>query len=159
MISTEISPDVRALTDALMGVSPGSKITYAELSAAIGRDVQKHRYLIESARRIAQREHGAVFSVEYGVGYARLTTEQLPDVAATARRRIRSSARKGLKALRQGAAKANDVSPETQRKLNAEISALALAEFVAGDKHAAPAPVHDQRPEPVAMIARRLFQE
>ncbi len=91
MISTEISPDVRALTDALMGVSPGSKITYAELSAAIGRDVQKHRYLIESARRIAQREHGAVFSVEYGVGYARLTTEQLPDVAATARRRIRST--------------------------------------------------------------------
>ena len=35
MISTEISPDVRALTDALMSVSPGSKITYAELSAAI----------------------------------------------------------------------------------------------------------------------------
>lgn len=158
MLTTEISPDVEALVGALSGVSPGSAISYQELTSIIGRDVRKHRHLIDSARRIAQREHGAVFAVEVGVGLSRLTLEQLPDVASTARRRIRSTARRGSKALRQGSARANDIHPEVQRKLNAEISALALIEHIAGDKSAAPVEVHDQRPEPVAMMARRLFQ-
>lgn len=158
MLTTEISPDVEALVAALADVSPGSAITYQQLTDVIGRDVQKHRHLIDSARRIAQREHGAVFSVEIGVGLSRLTLEQLPTVGSTARSRIRSTARRGAKALRQGSARANDIPPEVQRKLNAEISSLALVEHIASDKQAAPVEVHDQRPEPVALMARRLFQ-
>lgn len=157
MLNTEISPDVAALVETLRAVSPGEKIAYDDLSAAIGRDVRKVRHLIDSARRIAQRDYGAVFANEMGFGYARLTTDQLPDVGATARRRIRSTARRGLKALLQGAKGANDISPVAQRKINAEISALAITEYVAGEKAAAPVPQHDQRPEPIAVIARRLF--
>ena len=157
MISTEISPDVAALVEALRGVSPGQTITYAALSEAIGRDVTEHRHLLASAQRIAAREHGAVFGNERSVGYTRLTIDQLPGVASTARARIRRTSRIAAKRLTQGAARTNDMPPDVQRKLNAEISSLALLEHIASDKAATPAPVHDQRPEPVAISARRLF--
>jgi len=59
--------------------------------------------------------------------------------------------------MRQGAAKANDISPEAGRKLNAELSALALIEYAARDAMADPVKVHEERPEPVAITARRMF--
>lgn len=157
MINTEISPDVAALVAALTACSPGAQISYAALSETIGRDITTCRWLVESARHIAAREHGAVFANIRGAGYARLTTDQLAGVGATARSRIRHTARKAAKLITRGAEKANDVAPETQRRLNAEISALALVEHIADDKAAKPAAVHDTRPEPVALMARRLF--
>lgn len=159
MLSTEISPDVAALVETLREVSPGAVVTYASLSEAIGRDVRKDRWLITSAQRIAAREHGAVFGNERNVGYRRLEVDQLPDVGSTARARVRIASRKAARFIRYGADRANDVRPETQRKINAEISALALIEHVATDKAAAPVKAHDTRPEPVAVSARRLFPE
>lgn len=157
MINTEISPDVAALVETLCAVSPGDTITYAALSSVIGRDVCHVRHLLNSAQRIAAREHGAVFGNDRGVGYKRLTTAQLPHVGSWARSKVRRSARKAAKLIRYGSDRANALEPETQRKLNAELSALALIEHIAGDKAASPAPVHDQRAEPVAVTARRLF--
>lgn len=158
MLSTEISPDVAAIVEVLRAASPGQTVTYAEISKAIGRDVLADRYLLTSARRIAARDHGAVFGNEMRVGYTRLTVDQLPDVGSTARAHIRRSSRKAAKFIRYGTDRANDVAPETGRKINAEISALALIEHVASDKAATPVKEHDQRPEPVAITARRLFQ-
>jgi hypothetical protein len=158
MISTEISPDVGALVAALQGVSPGATISYAALSEVIGRDITAVRYLLHSAQRIAAREHGAVFSNNRGVGYTRLTTDQLSGVGSTARSRVRRAAHKASKVIRQGFDRANDIAPEVGRKLNAELSALALIEHVASDKSATPVPAHDTRAEPVAVTARRLFQ-
>jgi hypothetical protein len=157
MISTEISTDVSALVDALVGVSPGQLITYASLSATIGRDVQKVGWLLQSARRIAVREHGVVFGSERGVGLARLTTEQLPTVGATARDRIRRKAKTAQRAMIAASTRANDVSPETSRKINAELSVLGLIQEISKTKAAAPVAAHDARPEPVAVIAKRLF--
>ena len=157
MISSEISPDVGALVAALADVSPGATISYAALSEVIGRDVTQVRYLLHSAQRIASREHGAVFANERGVGYVRLTTEQLAGVGSTARSRVRRAARKASKVIKQGFDRANDMPPEVGRKLNAELSALALIEHVATDKAAAPVDAHNVRPEPVAITARRLF--
>lgn len=157
MLNTEISPDVAALVELLRAASPGATVAYADLSKAIGRDIREHRYLMNSAQRIAARDHGAIFSNEKLVGYVRLTTDQLPDVGSTARAKVRRASRKASKFIRYGVERANDVAPETGRKINAEISALALIEHVSADKAAAPVPAHDQRPEPVAITARRLF--
>lgn len=157
MLSTEISPDVAAIVELLRATSPGATVKYGELTSAIGRDIREHRYLMVSAQRIAARDHGAVFANELNVGYVRLTTDQLPDIGSTARAKVRRASRKAAKFIRYGVERANDVRPETGRKINAEISALALIEHVSADKAAAPVPAHDQRPEPVAITARRLF--
>jgi hypothetical protein len=157
MLNTEISPDVAALVDVLQATSPGQTATYLTLSEAIGRDVRACRYLITSARRIAAREHGAVFANEMLKGYTRLTTEQLSGVGATARARVRRTSRTASRYIRQGADRANDVEPTAQRRINAELSVLGLIEHVASDKIAAPSPAHDTHPEPVAIVARRLF--
>lgn len=159
MLNTEISPDVAALVDTLKGVSPGSMVSYADLSAVVGRDLRKtHRWLLLRAITVAARDHGAVFANERGVGYARLTTEQLSDVGATARGRIRRTARLGAKRMRFGLSRANDVPPEAQRKINAELSALSLIEHISGDKASAPTPAHDVRAEPVAIAAKRMLE-
>jgi hypothetical protein len=157
MISTEISPDVAALVEQLRAVPLGGTIHYAQLSAAIGRDVRRHRHLIDSARHIAERDHGAVFGNEINVGYTRLTVEQFPDLGSTARRRIRRASRKARKTLNYAGASVNDVPPSVQRKLNAEVSVLGLLEHLAADKLAAPAETHAVRPEPIAAVGRRLL--
>jgi len=159
MISTEISPDVSALAEALRRVSPGSLITFDALSKTIGRDITRCRHLLVSARRIAARDYGAVFGSERGAGYVRLTINQLPGIGSTARTRVRRVARMGAKFIRFGADRANIVEPETQRKLNSELSSLALIEHIATDKAATPVPAHDTRVEPVAVTARRLFTD
>jgi hypothetical protein len=158
LLNTEISPDVAALVDVLRETSPGATVSYADLTKAIGRDIREVQWLMNSAQRIAAREHGAIFANERTVGYTRLTTDQLPDVGSTARGKVQRASRKAAKFIRYGADRANDVRPETQRKINAEISALALIEHVAADKAAEPVKAHDTRPEPVALTARRLFK-
>lgn len=157
MISTEISADVAALVDALKSVPVGSTISYAEMTAAIGRKITDHRHLIHSALRIVARDHGAVFANDRGAGYTRLDTASLPNVGVAARGRIRRKARSAAKTIKYGMSRANDVSPETQRKVNAELSVLGLVEHLSRDDKAEPADAHSLRPEPVAIVAQRLL--
>ena len=159
MISTEISPTVRALVDALVSVSPGELITYRALSAAIGQDVREVSHLLLRARDIAGRDHGALYGTERGVGYVRLTTEQLPGVGATLRASVRRRTRRVSSRLSMAASRVNDMPAETARKINAELSVLGLLNHLSGDKRAEPAAAHDHRPEPVAITARRLLGE
>ena len=49
------------------------------------------------------------------------------------------------------------MSPETRKKINAELSSLALIEHFSTDRAAAPIGAHEHRPEPVAVIAHRLL--
>jgi hypothetical protein len=157
MISTEISPDVAALVELLRGVPLGGTIRYASLSAVIGRDVRRHRHLIESARHVAERDHGAIFGNEINIGYTRLTAEQLPGLGSTARRRIRRASRKARKTINYALESANDVPPTIQRKLNSEISVLNLLEHLAADRMATPVEAHATRPEPITTTGRRLL--
>lgn len=157
MISTEISPDVAALVEALSAVTPGQTITYADLSKTIGRDIQAFRWLVLGAQKIAARDHGAVFANEHRVGYRRLLADELHTVGHTARSAVRRKVRKAGKMIRYGASRANDVSAEAGRKMNAELSALALLEYAAKDTVAAPVKAHDEKPEPIGITARRMI--
>jgi hypothetical protein len=159
MIVTEISPDTRALANRLLAVPLGGAISYADLSAAIGRDVRTEntRYLIYGAMRVTQREAGAIFANDRGKGYVRLSPDDAHKVGNTARSRVRRIARHATKQISAALARANAVAPESQRKANAELSALGLLEHVAKDRHVVPAET-DEAPTPVAITARRFLE-
>lgn len=158
MISTEISPDVAALVERLIDSKPGDLVPYTDLAATIGRDVRgEHRWLVLRAIDIAARDHGAIFGNERGKGYVRIAPADAHTLGATARTGIRRKARKAGKFIRYATSRQNDLPAESVRKQNAELSVLGLIEHVSSDKRAKPAEAHDTRPEPVAIVARRLF--
>jgi len=158
MINTQISPDVAALVEVLTACLPGGKVTYDQLDAAIGRSVRQHYWLVVRARDVAARDYGAVFGSERGVGLVRLTADEAHTVGSTARARIKRGARKAGKVIRYALSRQNNVSPEATRKANAELSVLSLLEHLARDKSAKPTEAHDTRPEPVAIVGRRLLE-
>ena len=149
----EISPDTQALVAALAEISVGSLVTFEQLSACIGRDVREHRHLLYCARRVAERDNGIVFGSVRGVGLQRLTVEQIPHIGQSARRHIRSSAKRASSSIHRVISRANDASNETRLAANREISMLGLLQEVASNKHTAAVRV-DDRPLPVAIVAR-----
>lgn len=159
MISTEISPDVAALVERLIDSKPGDLVSYDDLAATIGRDVRgEHRWLVLRAREIANRDHGAIFGNERGKGYVRLAPEEAHSLGSTARSAIRRKARKASKMIRAAVSRQNSLPPEAARKSNAELSVLGLVEHLSRDRCASPAPIHERRPEPVAIVAQRLLE-
>lgn len=63
-LDLSLSPDTRILADALREVSYGQEISYAELSALIGRDVTRAaRGNLTGALRIVLRDDGAAFQL------------------------------------------------------------------------------------------------
>ncbi len=138
MLDTTISLETAALIEALTAVPLGATATYADLSRAVGRDVTTlARSGLASARRIAAREHGAVFVPVRGLGLRRLPPEEAPEIGAAGRRKVRRAARNATRTMLRLAESSNGLPPEAQRKLAAEVAALGLIEHVSGDKPAA----------------------
>lgn len=159
MLNTQISPDVSALVELFTETKPGDVISYEAMTRQIGRDIQIHRWLALRALDVAARDHGAVFANERGKGYARLHPEDAHSIGATARGRVKRIARKAGKVIRYALQRQNDISPEANRKANAEISVLGLMEHISANKFAAPTETHDKRAEPVAIIAQRMMDQ
>ena len=158
MITTEISADARAIADLLIACPVGEVVTFAAMSTAIGRDIRARRHVISTARRVAEREEGAVFTIERHAGYKRLDAARVADViGTTTRAHIRRAARRSVKSLHEGTKRVNDLPPEVQRKVAAEMSALGLIEHIARDKAAAPAADGPLKPQPVAVTARAVL--
>lgn len=77
----EISEDVEKCCKYLRD---RKRITYAELSKELGRDIKKRdRYVLESARRRLERE-GIVFVVETGVAVVRASDPQIASLSTEA---------------------------------------------------------------------------
>jgi hypothetical protein len=78
--------DVNALATALDKLAVGQVISYEELSEAIGRNIQKHRYLLDQALLRLMRGR-KIFGCVKQVGYQRLSdseiSSRLPVDAAT----------------------------------------------------------------------------
>lgn len=133
-IDLTLSPETEALLAALKSVPLGGEISYRTLSAAVGRPVNgPARSSLNSARRIALRELGVAFTAVRGVGLRRITADEAPGMGATARSRIRSTAKRATRGIRAVVAASNGVSPEVQRRVSAEISALGLLAEVASE--------------------------
>lgn len=81
------------LKAALSEMSIGQTINYDDLSKIAGRDItaQRDRWLLNSARELAEREHGCFFECVRGIGIKRLSHHSAPDVGFTG---INSATRK-----------------------------------------------------------------
>lgn len=158
MIQTDLSPDARAIADLLINCPIGELVTLAAASEAIGRDITACRHVLATARRVAMREAGAVFTTEPRAGLRRMSPERATEVIGpNARRHIRKTASKARRALVAATEGANNLTDEALRRRAAEISSLGLMEHIARDAAVKPAPDAPTKPQPVAITARALF--
>ena len=92
--------ETAVLVKELRAVQVGATITYRALSMACGVDVLARRHLLDSARRIAMREHRVVFSAEISTGLRRLSDVETVTLMPELRRsRIRSQAKMGIREI------------------------------------------------------------
>ncbi len=113
--------DVHALAAVLNQLAVGNLATYDDLSAAIGREVRDHRYLLDQAlsQCLKQRK---VFGCVTGVGMKRLSDAEIVENSFHAFRRIRRMARKG--AARLSSVAWEKMPVEDQKRHNLHISVL-----------------------------------
>ena len=158
MLSLDLHADTRRIADLLNEVPRGDSITLDAISKAIDRDIRRCRYLLYSALRVVERESGAVFATERGSGYRRLAPEEIVKIGQTARARIRGWARRGSRTIAAGIAGANDMAPDTARKIMAEQSALGLLEHIARDRSLPKVNEDENRPLSVAATAKEFLR-
>jgi hypothetical protein len=156
MLVTEISADTRAVVDALLACPIGETVTFAALSAAIGRDITRHRHIVVAARRVAEREAGAVFTNVRGVGYRRLDAETtVAVVAPAARKHIARSAKRAARSINAAISKVNYLPMEARRRAVHELGVLGIIEHAARERVPKLSDDAPTKPEPVAVVARR----
>jgi hypothetical protein len=125
--SPENAEIISKLQTTLRELSLGGVLTYSSLSQIAGRDLQKHRHLLESAQEAVERELGCVFATVRNVGVKRLASEDAPSVGLSALRRCRSAAKRGFKRLSR--LNVNSLSEGAQRRVigtNAMLRAVHL---------------------------------
>lgn len=123
------SVDATLLAKRLAKCAVGEQIGYGELSAIIKRDVTgDDRHLLETARRIVQREHKIVFDVVRTVGLVRLSDAEIAEVW---RRDVASIGRKARAGARRTAcADYEKLQPEKQRAFNTAISVFGFIRHI-----------------------------
>ncbi len=90
----EAAVDTRLLLAALSKIGVDETITFETLSDAIGRPVTGGDPHMQSARRMAERDTGAVFSSVHGQGYKRLTDVDVVRASESGLKRIKRAARR-----------------------------------------------------------------
>lgn len=126
--------DVEALKRELIKLEIGTAVSYRHLSALIGRDIQKARYLLDSACNQLLSERRMVFGVVFNVGIKRLTADEAVNQASHVLRRVRGIARRG--AARIAAADYTALSSDDLRRMhNSSISLLAAILHSADTRH------------------------
>lgn len=128
----ELSTDAKTLASILRAAEVGDVIQYAELTHAIGRDVQgAARSVLETARAIVQREHRMVFDCSRNEGLRRLSDSEIVDLSDGAMDKIRRTAKRTAKKL---VCVDYDAMPrEKQVKHNAALSMLGVMSELSKD--------------------------
>ena len=124
--STANEADIVALVAALSETAVGSVIEYSGLSGALGSDVRLRRYLLLAALRRLNADAGAIFANIRGVGYKRLAAAETGIVGSNARRKMRHTARNASKSMANSLDRANDLPPDVQRRVVAEIATMSM---------------------------------
>jgi hypothetical protein len=132
--TTANQADTQALLARLLSTPVGETCTYADLSAAIGRDVRDARFLLLRAIRLANRQEGALFGVVTRVGYRRMPATDAHLFGQATRQRIRRAARHGSETIGNALDRANDMPADVRRKALAEVSALNMLAHVSGER-------------------------
>lgn len=121
----ELHIDAQVIANRLAKVEEGETITYEEISALISvPDIrsQNHRHRMESARRVAQREHGKVFECVHGIGLKCLTSKDKAGLHRGATRRMHTLARRTAKKI--ATADYDSLDREARAEYNAGLSMM-----------------------------------
>lgn len=115
------SLDAKVLSEKLIELSVGDSISYSDINELIGRDIQKNRHILATARTIARREKGYLFDCISNFGVKRLSDSEIVEIESVRPfSRIKSAVKKGL----QNVQCAKDISNTDRIKQNATISML-----------------------------------
>jgi len=96
----QTSVEVQELVKMMADTKIGDVLSYKAMTKAVGRDVQRRRSMLDSARRIAMRDHRCVFAAVVNDGLRRLDDVETVEICTDVRRkRIRTQARNGLREL------------------------------------------------------------
>ncbi len=114
----------------LASLALGEEISYEALERIVpGRDLRKaHRYLLDTARRMAMKDGDVVTGCVSGKGVKRLTNEEILDIAECTIGHIRRSSKKGAyKTLKADYEKLDE---EGKARFNTGLSVLgAISQF------------------------------
>jgi hypothetical protein len=100
------------LSKLLIATEIGDVLTYQTMNIAAKCDVQKRNYVLQTARRIAQRDKRIVFGTIMGIGIKRLSDEEIPDEGVSAIKRSRRIAKNGM--AKMNCADLSKMTPETK---------------------------------------------
>ena len=122
----EASIDSRMLYQRLAEMDVGEFISYSDLSAIIGRDVQgEARNCLNTARFICERENDKTFGVVRNEGLKCLSSSEVVLTALSSVEHIRRTSRRQIKRMR--CVKDYDgLAPEEKIKFNTYTSILAV---------------------------------
>jgi hypothetical protein len=89
-LTFESSEDTRIIRHILEKAAMGQVFSYAELSTAVGKPLEKFRGSLRTARHQVQRDEGIVFGVERKIGIRRLTDDEIVSASVAGRKAIRN---------------------------------------------------------------------
>jgi hypothetical protein len=154
-LDLSLSPETSALIDALLLVPHGATVSYATLSAVIGRDVTgPARSRLSSAITILLRDKGAAFRTIRKTGLERLAADQAPELGGAARRKIRRTSNRAIRGMAAMAAASNGLEPEALRRMTAEVNTLGLISHLSTEKATSAQP---KTTAPPALAARAFL--
>lgn len=129
----EMRLETQLLQKRLEQVPEGETVTYADLSAVAGVNVQDEgRGLLRTARSNAEREIKSLFSVVFGVGLKRLSPNETASETGRATDHIRRTAKRAF--ARSAKADWSRMTPEAKAALNTERTLLHFAAQATTDK-------------------------
>ena len=125
----EYQAEISALIEILKAAPLGATITYQAMNAVIGRSVQREAsFSLIKARKIVEKETGARFGTIYKIGIKRLSAQEIPSIGIDGRRRISSISKRAYARLSN--LSNNDITPEIERRIQAEKSHLGAIALV-----------------------------
>lgn len=157
MLVFNISHDVRAIVERLKAVPIGEIITKDQISAALGRDINRYYWLLLSARKVVNDELGLVFETLPRVGFRHLPANETHKVGDTSRGRIRRIAKNANRVITNRMRTANDISNDERLRLIAEQSTLGLLEQASRDKALVKPEPDAVQPTSYAVAAKALL--
>ena len=140
---------IRTLADLLVACPVGGIVTYHQMTAAVGEDVEARRYLVVRALTVANTETGANFRCIRQTGYQRMTSEEAHTVGGLARVVIRRKATRAARAIGNAVAKANDMSNAAMLQAFSEQAQLGLIQHMTYERNM-PQPREGEPPPNVA---------
>lgn len=153
LLPASSSTIAQQLADAFREVPAGGTITYANMTDILGFPIKNRTYLIPKARKLANREAGALFRNIPLVGYERLPSSETSIYLDRGLRLVRNRSRSFFVEARHAVEQANDMPAQVEKDVYARLSVLGLITHLTYKRNL-PAPPTAEKPPPVSETVR-----